>query len=104
VYILRHIGIYAIKPASLLSLLCVLCLSLLAYIYETDRRFTLKFVPIYAVLVHDLRLNPTEPEPAHDRTRVIFTPYFGPIRRYETDRRFTLKFIPIHVVLVHVLR
>jgi hypothetical protein len=42
--------------------------------YETDLRFTLKFVPIYAVLVHVLHKNPPEPEHAHDRTRVIFTP------------------------------
>jgi hypothetical protein len=50
--------------------------------YEIDRRFTLKFIPIYAkiythlrcaVLVHVLHLHPSEPELAHDRTHTIFT-------------------------------
>jgi hypothetical protein len=41
--------------------------------YETDQRFMLKFTPIYAVLDHILRKNPSEPEPAHDPTRAIFT-------------------------------
>jgi hypothetical protein len=35
--------------------------------YETDERFTLKFVLIYVVLVHILRINPFEPEPAYVR-------------------------------------
>jgi hypothetical protein len=42
--------------------------------YETDQRFMLKFVPIYAVLVHVLRKNPLEPEPKRDRMHAIFTP------------------------------
>jgi hypothetical protein len=41
--------------------------------YETDQRFMLKFTPIYAILVHIYAKNPPEPEPAHDRTRTIFT-------------------------------
>jgi hypothetical protein len=40
--------------------------------YETDGRFMLKFVLIYVVLVHDLRLNPSEPEPAHYQWHAIF--------------------------------
>jgi hypothetical protein len=73
--------------------------------YETYQRFMLKFTPIYTVLVHVLCKNPPEPEPTHDRTRVIFTPLcFVPIRRYETDLRFTLKFVLIYAGLVHVLR
>jgi hypothetical protein len=72
--------------------------------YETDGRFTLKFVLIYVVLVHDLRLNPSEPEPAQDCCRVIFCAVnLGSIRHYETDIRFTLKFILIYNVSVHVL-
>jgi hypothetical protein len=35
--------------------------------YETDKRFTLKFVLIYVVLVHVLCINPSEPELAYDR-------------------------------------
>jgi hypothetical protein len=42
--------------------------------YETDQRYMLTFKPIYVVLDHILRENLTETEPAHDRTRVIFTP------------------------------
>jgi hypothetical protein len=42
--------------------------------YEIDQRFMLKFAPIYAVLVHDLRKNLPEPEPMHNRTHTIFTP------------------------------
>jgi hypothetical protein len=42
--------------------------------YEIDGRFMLKSVLIYVVLVHDLRLKPSEPESAHDRWRVIFAP------------------------------
>jgi hypothetical protein len=42
--------------------------------YETDGRFTLKFILIYVVLVHDLRWNPFEPEPALNRPHAIFTP------------------------------
>jgi hypothetical protein len=65
----------------------------------------LKFTTIYAVLVHVLRKKLPEPEPAHNRSHAIFTPYFlGPIRRYKTNLRFTLKFVPIYAVLVHVLR
>jgi hypothetical protein len=41
--------------------------------YGTNLRFTLKFVPIYVVLVHVLRKKPSELEPAHDRTHAIFT-------------------------------
>jgi hypothetical protein len=42
--------------------------------YETDQRYMLTFKPIYVVLDHILRENLTETEPAHVRTRVIFTP------------------------------
>jgi hypothetical protein len=35
--------------------------------YETDEWFTLKFVLIYVVLVHVLRINLLELEPAYDR-------------------------------------
>jgi hypothetical protein len=73
--------------------------------YETDERFTLKFVLIYVALVHDLRLNPSEPEPAHDRWRAIFARVnLGSIRHYETNIRFTVKFVLIYNVSVHVLR
>jgi hypothetical protein len=34
--------------------------------YETNQQFMLKFTPIYIVLVHVLRKNLPEPEPAHD--------------------------------------
>jgi hypothetical protein len=42
--------------------------------YEKDGQFTLKFVLIYVVLIHVIRLNSFEPEPAHDRWRAIFAP------------------------------
>jgi hypothetical protein len=48
--------------------------SVYIYYYETDEQFTLKFVLIYVVLVHDLRLNPSKPEPVHGRWRTIFAP------------------------------
>jgi hypothetical protein len=35
--------------------------------YETYERFTLKFILIYVVLVHVLRINPSEPELAYNR-------------------------------------
>jgi hypothetical protein len=35
--------------------------------YETDERFTLKFVLICVVLVHVLRINPLEPKLVYDR-------------------------------------
>jgi hypothetical protein len=38
--------------------------------YKTDIGFTLNFVLVYAVLDHVLCWNPSEPEPAHDGTRV----------------------------------
>jgi hypothetical protein len=40
--------------------------------YETDRRFMLKFVSIYVVLVHVLRWNLPEPETAHKWRCAIF--------------------------------
>jgi len=53
---------------------------------------------IYVVLVHDLHLNPLEPEPAHDFYAVI-CPHL-PLRN---QSMITLKFILIYAVLVHVL-
>jgi hypothetical protein len=43
--------------------------------YETNRRFTLKFVLIHTVLVHVLRLNPSDPGHAHDFHGVIRTQF-----------------------------
>jgi hypothetical protein len=64
----------------------------------------LKFVLIYAVLIHDLRLNPAELEPANYRTCAISRRNTGPIRHYKIDSLFKLKFVPIYSVLIHVLR
>jgi hypothetical protein len=53
--------------------------------YKIDRGFTLKFVFIYAVLDHVLRLNPPELEPEHDRSTQFSRRNLDPIRRYEID-------------------
>ena len=60
---MRHARKLTLNMRDLNSVIC----------YETDQRFMLKFTHIYAILDHILRKNPPEPEPAHDRTRAIFT-------------------------------
>jgi hypothetical protein len=55
--------------------------------YETNRRFMLKFVPIYALLVRILCWNPPEPESTHESDAcgfliVIFGPHSSLRNRY----------------------
>jgi hypothetical protein len=57
--------------------------------YETDRRFTLKFILIYAVFVHVLCLKLPEPELSTVVCAWFSRRNSGHICRYKTNRRFT---------------
>ena len=63
--------------------------------FKTDHWFTLKFVSIYAVSDHVLRLNPPDLEPEHDRSA---RRNLGHISCYEIDWWCTIKFVPIYAV------